>query len=114
MDIRVLSGSIRMGAFSGEGSFEISAGSIALDTQELTGDLRFAVSSGDITVRLPREYPFNLDAVANGGRVLINEAGRETARVSGNSAVLRPFGASPVRTIHIRTSSGSVVINRDL
>ncbi|MDR2109722.1 MAG: DUF4097 domain-containing protein [Spirochaetaceae bacterium] len=114
MDAHVSSGSINIGNFSGEGGFEISSGAITLDARELTGDLRFTVSAGDITVTVPREFPFNLDAVTNSGKVLVNETGRETARVSGNSTVLRPFGSSPVRTIYARTSSGSVIINRGL
>jgi DUF4097 and DUF4098 domain-containing protein YvlB len=114
VELYASSGSLTIGQFSGEGSFNTSSGDIALDTRELTGDLHFTVSSGSINVNLPREFPFNLDAVTNGGKVLVNEAGRETARVPGNSTILRPFGSSPIRTIYARTSSGTLTINRDL
>jgi DUF4097 and DUF4098 domain-containing protein YvlB len=111
-DIRVSSGSVTIDRFSGEGSFTISSGNIVLDAREITGDLRFTITSGTINLTVPREFPFNLDAVTNSGRVLVNEAGNETARVSGNSTILRPFGASPIRTVYARTGSGTLTINR--
>jgi hypothetical protein len=109
---QVSSGTLTLENFSGDGDFEISSGIINLDVRELAGDLRFRVSSGDITVNLPAPLSFNLDAVTKSGRVLVNEEEREALRVSGNSTVLRPFGPSPERTIYARTSSGNVTINR--
>jgi DUF4097 and DUF4098 domain-containing protein YvlB len=110
MDVHASSGSITLGGFSGEGSFELSSGDLSMDMRELTGDLRFTLSSGDVSVKLPGGTSFNLDAVMNGGRVMVYEGGTELIRVSGDSTVLRPVGASPERTIYARTSSGTVKI----
>lgn len=111
MDIHASAGSIHIGDFSGQGSFEMSSGDISLDMRELTGDLQFDISSGNITVKLPRGSAFNLDALTGGGRVLVNEGENELIRVSGNSTVLRPIGTSPERTIYARATSGSVRID---
>jgi DUF4097 and DUF4098 domain-containing protein YvlB len=100
--------------FSGEGSFSISSGNIRLNVRELSGDLRFNVSSGDIDVIVPGELSFNLDAVTNSGRVLVNEGRGDAVGVSGNGSVLRPIGPSPVFTVYARTRSGSVNIRRGL
>jgi DUF4097 and DUF4098 domain-containing protein YvlB len=112
IDGEVSSGSLSIENFSGEGSFGLSSGNATLDMEELTGDLRFRLSSGHVVLNIPRDISFNLDAVTNSGRVQVTEAGNETAQVSGNSTVLRPFGPSPDRTIYARTSSGNVTINR--
>jgi DUF4097 and DUF4098 domain-containing protein YvlB len=110
IDLRASSGSIDIGGFSGEGSFELSSGNLSLDMRKLTGDLRFTVSNGDIELKLPGEISFNLDAVTGSGKVLVYEGGNEIIRASGDSPVLRPIGTSPERTIHARTSSGSIKI----
>jgi DUF4097 and DUF4098 domain-containing protein YvlB len=112
VEAHVSSGSLTLENFSGNGDFQISSGSINLGVKELTGDLRFRVSSGGITANLPAALSFNLDAVTKSGRVLVNEEAKETLRVSGNSTVLRPLGPSPERTIYARTFSGNVTINR--
>jgi hypothetical protein len=114
MESHVSSGSLTMGDFSGEGSFDLNSGNIRLDIRELSGDLRFTVSSGDIDVNIPGELSFNLDAVTNSGSVLVNEGRDDAVRVSGNSSVLRPIGLSPMFTIYARISSGSVNIRRTL
>jgi lia operon protein LiaG len=103
-----------LGDFSGEGSFDQSSGNIRLDLRELSGDMRFNVSSGDINVSVPRELSFNLDAVTSSGSVLVTEGGDEAIRVSGSSSVFRPIGPSPEFTIYARTRSGSVNIRRGL
>ncbi|MDR2759661.1 MAG: DUF4097 domain-containing protein [Spirochaetaceae bacterium] len=108
----VSSGSLSIENFSGEGSFGLSSGNLTLYTEELTGDLRFRLSSGHIILNIPRNIPFNLDAITNSGKVQVTEAGAEAVQVSGNSTVLRPFGPSPERTIYARTNSGNVIINR--
>ncbi|MDR0589837.1 MAG: DUF4097 domain-containing protein [Spirochaetaceae bacterium] len=108
----ISSGSLSIERFSGEGSFGLTSGDAFLDMEELTGDLRFRLSSGRVVLNIPRGIPFNLDANTNSGRVLVTEAGNENIQVSGNSTVLRPFGPSPERTIYARTNSGNVTINR--
>jgi DUF4097 and DUF4098 domain-containing protein YvlB len=105
------SGSIDIGDFFGEGNVETSSGDITLNVRELTGDLRFTVSSGDVQVNLPRASSFTLDAVTNGGRVVVYDGGSELIRVSGSSTVFRPVGASPERTLYARTTSGNVRID---
>jgi hypothetical protein len=112
LDIHASSGSVTVGNFSGGGSFDISSGTITLGIEELTGDLRFSLSSGDITMNIPREIPFNLDALTRSGRTLVYEGETEALRLSGNSTALRPFGPSPARTIYARTNSGSLTIRR--
>jgi DUF4097 and DUF4098 domain-containing protein YvlB len=111
IDADFSSGSLTVENFSGEGSFTLSSGNLTLDAEELTGDFRFRLSSGSAVLTIPRGISFNLDAVTNSGRVLVNEAG-ETLQVSGNSTILRPFGPAPERTIYARTNSGNVTINR--
>jgi DUF4097 and DUF4098 domain-containing protein YvlB len=111
MDVNVSSGSVNIENFSGEGRFETSSGDLTLDMRELTGDLQITVSSGDIFLNLPRGSAFNLDAVTNSGKILINEGGNELTQVSGFSTVFRPIGTSPERTIRARTSSGSLRID---
>jgi DUF4097 and DUF4098 domain-containing protein YvlB len=83
-----------------------------MDMRDLTGDLRFNITSGGINLDLPREMSFNLDAVTSSGSVRVTEDGDELLRVPGNSTVLRPIGSSPVRTVYARTRSGSVSIDR--
>jgi DUF4097 and DUF4098 domain-containing protein YvlB len=112
LDLDISSGSLRAEDFSGEGGVEISSGDVNLDMRELTGDLRFRVSSGSIDVNIPAALGFNLDLVSKSGSLRINEQGEEVLRVSGNSTILRPFGPSPVRTIYARTNSGNITINR--
>ncbi|MDR2069503.1 MAG: DUF4097 domain-containing protein [Spirochaetaceae bacterium] len=112
IDGEVTSGSLSIENFSGEGSFGLSSGNATLNMEELTGDLRFRLSSGHVILSIPRDISFNLDAVTNSGRVQVSETGNETAQVSGNSTILRPFGPSPERTIYARTSSGNMIINR--
>jgi DUF4097 and DUF4098 domain-containing protein YvlB len=112
MDIRGTSGTITIRDFSGDGSFEMTSGNLNLEMLDLTGDLHFNITSGDIDLDIPRQIPFNLDAVTHSGGVRINENGKELLRVSGNSTVLRPIGSSPERTIYVRSSSGAVKINR--
>jgi DUF4097 and DUF4098 domain-containing protein YvlB len=112
MEAKLSSGSLSVGNFSGEGSFELSAGNLSLAVEELTGDLRFKISSGNIDMDIPGGIPFNLDAVTSSGQVLVHEGGTGPTKVSGNSTVLRPFGPSPERTIYARTSSGNITINR--
>jgi DUF4097 and DUF4098 domain-containing protein YvlB len=111
LDIDALSGSIDIGDFYGAGSVRASSGDIALNVRELTGDLRFTVSSGDIQASLPRTSAFTLDAVTNGGRVVVYDGGSELIRVSGHSTAFRPVGTSPERTIYARTASGNVRID---
>jgi hypothetical protein len=113
VDGHVSSGSLTVGDFSGGGGFELSSGNIKLDLKELLEDLRITVSSGNVTMTIPRDLAFNLDAVTRSGRILVDEDRENTIRVSGNSTVIRPVGPSPERTIYARTSSGSVRINRD-
>jgi lia operon protein LiaG len=112
MDVRGTSGAITVRNFSGSGSFEMISGNLRLEMPELTGDLRFNLTSGNIDLDLPREIPFNLDALTRSGGIRIYENGAELLRVSGNSTVLRPIGSSPERTIYVRSSSGAVKINR--
>jgi DUF4097 and DUF4098 domain-containing protein YvlB len=83
-----------------------------MDMRDLTGDLRFNITSGGINLDLPREMSFNLDAITSSGSVRVTEGGDELLRVSGNSTVLRPIGPSPVRTVYARTRSGSIRIDR--
>jgi hypothetical protein len=111
MEADISSGSVLVDNFSGEGSFELSAGNLALDLAELSGDLRFRLSSGSVEMGLPRNLSFNLDAVTNSGTVQVDDGG-EPLRVSGNSTVLRPFGPAPERTIFARISSGKLAIHR--
>jgi DUF4097 and DUF4098 domain-containing protein YvlB len=111
-DVNISSGGLELGDFSGEGAFEASSGNLTLELRELEGDLRFRLSSGDVTVTIPSAISFNLDAVTKSGTVRVNENGDELLKVSGNSTVLRPLGPSPERTIFARTSSGNLVINR--
>jgi DUF4097 and DUF4098 domain-containing protein YvlB len=111
LEVHTSSGSVDIGDFSGEGSFELSSGDITLGTRELMGDLRFTVSGGNIHINLPREIPFNLDAITNGGRILVYDGKNEVIHVSGSGTVFRPVGASPERTLYARTSSGNVRID---
>jgi hypothetical protein len=111
VDVDISSGGLELGEFSGGGTFEISAGNLKLDMRSLEEDLRFKLSSGAANVTIPKAIPFNLDAVTRSGTVLVNEGG-EQLKVSGNSTVLRPLGASPERTIFAQTSSGNLTINR--
>jgi hypothetical protein len=111
-DVDISSGGLELGNFSGEGTFEASSGDLKLELKDLEEDLRFRVSSGNITVTIPSTISFNLDAVTKSGTVRVNENGNEVLKVSGNSTVLRPLGPSPERTIFARTSSGHLTINR--
>jgi DUF4097 and DUF4098 domain-containing protein YvlB len=117
IDLTISSGSVTVGDFSGEGNFELSAGDLNLDVRELTGDLRFRLTSGSADMNIPVGLGFNLDAITNSGSVRVNEGGVEALRVSGNSTVLRPIGPVPdpaaeIRTIYARTNSGNITINR--
>lgn len=118
IDLDISSGSVRLGDFSGEGNFELSSGHLELDVRELTGDLRFRLSSGDVDMNIPAGLFFNLDAQTRSGTVQVNEGRAETLRVSGNSSVLRPIGPAPEAgsavppAIYARTASGKVIINR--
>ncbi|MDR1575892.1 MAG: DUF4097 domain-containing protein [Treponema sp.] len=112
LDADVSSGSLTVGAFSGEGSVKVSSGNVSLDIRELSGDLRFDVSSGGIDVMMPPGLSFNLDALTNSGSVRINENGAEVLSAGGKSTVFRPIGPSPEWTVYARLSSGNLVINR--
>jgi hypothetical protein len=111
MEADISSGTVSVGNFSGEGSFKINSGTLTLDAAELSGDLRFRLSSGNAELTFPRELSFNLDAITNSGKVQVDDDGAPL-RISGNSTVLRPFGPSPKRTIFVRTSSGNLIIYR--
>jgi DUF4097 and DUF4098 domain-containing protein YvlB len=111
LETHIASGSISVGNFSGQGSFELSSGDLTLEVAELTGDLRFGLSSGNAELSLPRDIAFNLDAVTKSGETRVDD-GDEDLRVSGNSTVLRPFGPAPERTIFARLSSGTLSIRR--
>jgi DUF4097 and DUF4098 domain-containing protein YvlB len=117
IDLDISSGSVHMEDFSGEGNFELTSGNLYLDMRELTGDLRFRLSSGGVDMNIPAGLSFNLDALTRSGTVQVNKRGAEALRISGNSSVLRPIGPAPetgaeVRTIYARTASGTVIINR--
>jgi DUF4097 and DUF4098 domain-containing protein YvlB len=112
MEGRVSSGVMELKDFSGSGSFRVSSGVVRMDLGELPEDLRFRLSSGAVTLGVPRAVPFNLDAETNSGSVEVDEGGLEVLKVSGNSTVLRPLGADPERTIFARISSGRLIINR--
>jgi DUF4097 and DUF4098 domain-containing protein YvlB len=112
IDADISSGTLDLADFSGEGAFEISSGNLRMDINELRGDLRFKVSSGNIDVVIPAALSFNLDAVTSSGNVWVKEAGEQVLKVSGNSTVLRPLGPSPERTVFVRTSSGNLTIER--
>jgi DUF4097 and DUF4098 domain-containing protein YvlB len=113
IDVNISSGFVNIGGFSGEGSFDVSSGNIVLDMREVTGDLRFKLSSGSIDMKIPRGIYFNLDAATKSGKVLVYEGGDEALRVSGNAAILHPLGSSPEFTVYARTNSGSLTINRE-
>jgi DUF4097 and DUF4098 domain-containing protein YvlB len=111
LDAKITSGSIVVDNFSGQGSFELTSGDLALDVAELAGDLRFRLTSGNAELSLPRDIPFNLDAVTKSGETRVDDGG-EVLRISGSSTVLRPFGPAPERTIFARLSSGTLSIRR--
>ncbi|MDR2245829.1 MAG: DUF4097 domain-containing protein [Treponema sp.] len=112
LDAEVSSGSLSVGDFSGEGGVKVHSGNVGLDIRELSGDLRFDVSSGGIDVQMPPGLSFNLDAVTNNGSVRITENGAEVLGAGRKSTVFRPIGPSPERTVYARVSSGNLVINR--
>jgi hypothetical protein len=118
MDLKISAGSARVGDFSGEGYFALNSGKLNLDAKELTGDLRFRLSSGSVEMDISGELFFNLDAVTKSGGVQITGKDGDVLRVSGNSTVLRPIGAAPesgappARTIYARTAAGNMTINR--
>jgi hypothetical protein len=111
LEANIASGSTSVGNFSGQGSFELSSGNLALELAELAGDLRLRLSSGNARLSLPRDIPFNLDAVTKSGETRVDD-GSEVLRISGNSTVLRPFGPAPERTIYVRISSGNLSIHQ--
>ena len=110
--IKLSSGRIQIGEMEGAAAVEVSSGNIDMDIRELSGDLRFDVSSGGIELNMPPGLSFNLDAVTNSSNVRVTENGGEFLKVSGKSTVFRPIGPSPERTIYVRISSGNLVINR--
>ena len=108
MTLRTSGGSIRIEDAKGRVDGSTSGGSINATFAEVTGPIDLGTSGGSVTVSLPRDLEFNLDA--RGSRVTANdfsfngrtERNRMTGTVNGGGVSIR-----------LRTSAGTVRITAE-
>ncbi len=100
------SGGIHISSFDGKGTFDASSGDIKIDFMTPRGDIVFKVTSGSISMALPKASSFTLDAESSSGNVTLSssDSGEKTRKQS----ILYSTGPSPAFTIKAKTSSGSI------
>jgi hypothetical protein len=107
MSLRTSGGSIRIENARGRVSGHTSGGSINASFLEVTGPIDMSTSGGSVTVSLPRDVGFNLDA--RGNRVVADdvsfsgrtERDRMTGAVNGGGV-----------KVHLRTTAGTIRIKK--
>ena len=110
-DVDLASGSGTVRARGVRGRVEATTSSGTLDVQgELSGDWRLSASSGDVTVSLPANQGFELDASTSSGR--INTDFPVTSSGTINRRSLRGTTKSGGPLLRVRTASGSISIRR--
>lgn len=110
VDISTGSGSVR--ARGVRGRLEATSSSGDVDVQgDITGDWRLSSSSGSITIALPSNAGFELDASTSSGRISTDFPVTVSGTVDRRSLRGATKGGSG-RLLRVRTASGSISIRR--
>jgi hypothetical protein len=108
-----VSGSIFLESGGGEGTFRSSLGGITVGLEYVTGDLVFETGIGAITLSLPEDLSFNLDALTGTGTVRLNTSDQQYPLGNSGQAKMA-IGPGPKYTIHSRTGVGNIIMNMDM
>ena len=101
------SGDIEIYSFIGDTNVTTSSGEINMDYEKFNNNIDAAASSGDITIKLPSNSEFNLNANTSSGEIEssfpITVTGKQKNSLSGKVG-------NSVNAINITTSSGDISI----
>jgi DUF4097 and DUF4098 domain-containing protein YvlB len=101
------SGDIEIYSFIGDTNVTTSSGEINMDYEKFNNSIDAAASSGDITIKLPSNSEFNLNANTSSGEIEssfpITVTGKQKNSLSGKVG-------NSVNAINITTSSGDISI----
>jgi DUF4097 and DUF4098 domain-containing protein YvlB len=108
-----VNGSIFLQSGGGEGTFRSSLGGITVGLEYVTGDLVFETGIGAITLSLPADLSFNLDALTGTGAVRLSAPDQQYSLGNSGQAKMA-VGPGPKYTIHSRTGVGNIIMNMDM
>lgn len=106
------SGNIHALGMSGSGSANTGSGSIKVEMDEVTGDLKLKANSGGVKVFLPRELSFALEAQTGSGSIHTDYDEQLSYNKKGNQAS-GIIGGEVSCTVRAEAGSGSVKISKN-
>lgn len=106
------SGNIHALGMSGSGSANTGSGSIKVEMDEVTGDLKLKANSGGVKVFLPRELSFALEAQTGSGSIHTDYDEQLSYNKKGNQAS-GIIGGEASCTVRAEAGSGSVKISKN-
>jgi lia operon protein LiaG len=111
-DLTATSGHIRAGAAGGEMRAGTSSGGISLAFSGQPTSVEVGATSGDVSVRLPASAQFSLDARATSGDIRCAFPITISGNATGERHAISGTVGTPAGTVRIRTSSGSIRLEK--
>lgn len=111
--IDAVSGSIKVQSAGGEGTFRASLGGITVGMEYVTGDLSFETGIGGITLSLPANLSFNIDALTGTGNIRL-DAPDQQYQLGTSGPAKMTVGPRPLYTIRSRTGVGNIMMNMNI
>lgn len=109
VEVSSSSGTVRLRGVRGAVDASTSSGGLSIQG-ELTGDWRLSASSGSVTISLPQNQAFELDASSSSGGINVDFPVTVTGRINRRSLRGPVQGGGPL--LHVRTSSGGISIQK--
>lgn len=111
--IDAVSGSIKVQSAGGEGTFRASLGGITVGMEYVSGDLLFETGIGAITLSLPEDLSFHLDALTGTGNIRL-DAPDQSYRLGNSGPAKMAVGPKPLYIIRSRTGVGNIIMNMNI
>jgi RNA polymerase sigma factor (sigma-70 family) len=111
IDVKTHNGEIEIQGENGLVKAETLNGSVHFKGSLAKGEHSLRTSNGEITVALPSDASFRLDAETTHGRIK-NEFSTDSAAGKGKTQLRSTVGQNPVVDIRLRTTNGSITLRR--
>lgn len=105
--MNIAAGNVNGFGLSGSGNFDVNAGNLGLDWNQVVGDLDFGTALGNINVRFKPETSYNLHGHTTMGSIRILRD--HQVQVGSNNLSAR-VGENPTFNVIAQTSFGNIVI----
>lgn len=102
-------GKVAIESLIGGGKISASAGSVALDSVEITGDTKITSSAGSIHMKLAGDPGLDFKGVTSAGSL---RTYFDTAEKRTNSSLTCTVGSAPYHKLQVSSSAGSVDIQK--